>query len=97
MSLVLAAKRVVDADGERADAWVRIEGDTIAEVGAGGVGSRSCPSSPPQAASSSTAEVSVRQMWRCLDELLMASLPGMSPCRASAVPNRRRAAPEKIS
>lgn len=35
MSLVLAAKRVVDADGERADAWVRIEGDTIAEVGAG--------------------------------------------------------------
>ena len=35
MSLVLAAKRVVDADGERPDAWVRIEGDAIAEIGTG--------------------------------------------------------------
>lgn len=35
MSLVLAAKRVVDADGERPDAWVRVDGDTIVEVGAG--------------------------------------------------------------
>ncbi|MFM1965961.1 MAG: N-acetylglucosamine-6-phosphate deacetylase [Actinomycetota bacterium] len=35
MSLVIAAKRVVDADGERVDAWVRIEGDTIAEIGTG--------------------------------------------------------------
>ena len=35
MSLVLAAKRVVDADGERPDAWVRVEGDAIVEIGAG--------------------------------------------------------------
>ena len=37
MSLVLAAKRVVDADGERPDAWVCVDGDTIVEVGAGAV------------------------------------------------------------
>lgn len=35
MSLVLAAKRVVDADGERPDAWMRIDGDTIVETGSG--------------------------------------------------------------
>lgn len=35
MSLVLAAKRVVDADGERPDAWVRVEGDAIVEIGSG--------------------------------------------------------------
>ena len=35
MSLVLAAKRVVDADGERPDAWVRVEGDAIVEIGTG--------------------------------------------------------------
>jgi len=35
MSLVLAAKRAVDADGERHDAWLRVDGDSIVEVGAG--------------------------------------------------------------
>ena len=35
MSLVLAAKRVVDADGERPDAWVRIDGDLIVDTGTG--------------------------------------------------------------
>lgn len=35
MSLVLAAKRAVDADGERHDAWLRVDGDLIVEVGAG--------------------------------------------------------------
>ncbi len=35
MSLVLAAKRVVDADGERPDAWIRVDGDVIRDVGSG--------------------------------------------------------------
>ena len=35
MSLVLAAKRIADADGERADAWVRVDAGLIAEIGAG--------------------------------------------------------------
>jgi N-acetylglucosamine-6-phosphate deacetylase len=35
MSLVLAAKRVVDADGERPDAWFRVVGDLIVEAGTG--------------------------------------------------------------
>jgi len=35
MSLVLAAKCVVDADGERPDAWLRIDGDVIVETGYG--------------------------------------------------------------
>ena len=37
MSLVLAAKRVIDADGDRGDGWVRVEGDQIVEVGTGPV------------------------------------------------------------
>jgi N-acetylglucosamine-6-phosphate deacetylase len=35
MSVLLSAKFVVDADGERTDAWMRIEGDRIEEVGEG--------------------------------------------------------------
>lgn len=35
MSMVLAAKRAVDADGERPDAWLRIDGETIVEAGTG--------------------------------------------------------------
>lgn len=33
MSIDVAAKRIIDADGERADAWLRIEGDRIVAVG----------------------------------------------------------------
>jgi|694.fasta_scaffold71640_3 N-acetylglucosamine-6-phosphate deacetylase len=35
MSLVLAAKRIADADGERADGWVRVDAGLIAEIGTG--------------------------------------------------------------
>ena len=35
MSLVLAAKRIADADGERADAWLRVDAGLIAEIGTG--------------------------------------------------------------
>ncbi len=35
MAVVLAAQRVIDADGDRGEGWLRIEGDVIVETGSG--------------------------------------------------------------
>lgn len=35
MAVVLAAQRVIDADGDRGEGWLRIDGDAIVEIGSG--------------------------------------------------------------